>query len=167
MRVLTSITVCFFLLGCNHDVLVVPSQLLGIEVAVTPSPSVGSLTSPVTVTASVKNRGIFTRLCYSGCDYLITGIDFRIYDPYFQEVFLYDPRTRPLCADFTVLFHPGENIQGAFTIDGTLYDARGDTVKMGRGTYSILIEFTSWAEDHSEVSRLVVEKLITFDWKTG
>ncbi len=168
MRVAMSISLCFLLLGCNQDVLTVPPDTLGIELTVTRSPTVGSVTSPVTITARVNNRGVSTRICFSGCDYLITGIAFRIYDPYFQEVFLYNPTTWPHCANYRVSFHPGEKIQGAFTFDGTLYDVRGDTLTMGGGTYTVLIEFTSWAEENpSDTNRLDVEKLITFDWKTG
>ncbi len=167
MRVLASISVCFFLLGCSEEETFVQYPRPNIELNGSASPVTGSALTPVTVRVSVVNSGNLRRICYSGCGYLTPGITYHLYDPYFREVYLSNPLTRPYCADFVEHFYPSKTFEGTFIIDGTIFTAQGDSSAMKPGTYSVIIEFTSWAEENpSGASVLVEQKLLTVGWKS-
>jgi hypothetical protein len=139
-----------------------PQQFPDIAMALDAEPVSGD---SIRISVDIANVGSMLRTTWGGCSYrFAAGTGYTILDPTGKEVFLSDPRYRPLCADFIRPFHQGELITGAAFFAGTVFSADGIRSGAQPGTYIVIARFQSYVGGNNENPE-TVERQVSFEWK--
>jgi hypothetical protein len=150
--------------GCDRAV-VLESPLPDIKLTATATPPAGSFTNPVTITARAVNIGSSPVTCGAGCSFIGPGMTFQIVAPDSTEVFVFDPRTRPLCPDYILTIPPREEVMGLIIFDGNLFASNGGRLVPQEGLYSVIVSFRSFSGRVNDEG-IVIKNRVTFRWSS-
>ncbi len=152
----------FLMTGSGHGQ-APSSRAWNVEFTLKAVPPLASPGNPAKITAEIVNFAEDNTYRMDGCSYWSHGIQLKILDPRSQTVALWDPRTRPLCADHAVPFLSGERFNGVARFGGTVYDRRGRRLKAQDGTYTVIATF--WlSRNHPLPQDTLLERRVSFRW---
>jgi hypothetical protein len=141
-----------------------PSQPTSqVELSVKVAPLLGDIRNPDTIIAEVINHGTTDNYRMDGCGYWAHGMVLGILGPDSSEVYLSDPRIRPLCLDQVVPFLPGEKFTGVAQFNGKLFNSSGNQFDAQSGTYMVIVRF--WVSSVRDFTGGgVIERRASFQW---
>ena len=160
MRTLLVCVAGLLLAGCGQSTSAPPPLGVHLDLAITPTAA--DPANPATISAAVSNDGP-ARVRNEGCSYAPGGMTLQFLDPAGKEVFLSDPRIRPLCADGLTDFRRGERFEATFLFEGELFEESGTKRAAATGDYTVIVRVVTYA-DAQRNDALTLERRAQFRW---